>query len=242
MTGALEAGPGPLRPKRAAMRPRDAASLILVDRSGISPTVLMGRRHKRHIFMPGKFVFPGGRVEPEDARMPVAAGLAPEHEARLLKQIRRPAAARARAFALAAIRETCEETGLVLGRKGAEPPKVPSESWRAFADLGVTPDLSPLHFVARAITPPGNTRRFDARFFMADAALIAHRIEGVVGADSELDELVWVPIAEARDLELSSITQRMLDETAKRIDAGLDLALPVPFYRELRRRRTRENL
>lgn len=242
MTGGIETGAAPPHPKRTVIRPRDAASLILVDRSGASPTVLMGRRHRRHIFMPGKFVFPGGRVEPEDARMPVAAGLAPEHEARLLKQIPRPAATRARAFALAAIRETCEETGLVLGRKGELPPKIPSESWRAFAEFGVTPDLSALHFVARAITPPGNTRRFDARFFMADAELIAHRIEGVVGADSELDELVWVPIRQARDLELSSITQRMLEEAAKRIDAGLDLTLPVPFYRELRRRRTRENL
>jgi 8-oxo-dGTP pyrophosphatase MutT (NUDIX family) len=242
MTNAIETQAKTELRKRPALRPRDAASLILIDRTGPSPKVLMGRRHKRHIFMPGKFVFPGGRVEPEDARMPVTAGLAPEHEIRLLKQMRRPIAARARAFALAAIRETCEETGLVLGRKRADPPKVPSESWRVFADLSVTPDLSPLHFVARAITPPGNTRRFDARFFMADAELIAHRIEGVVGVDSELDELVWIPIAEARDLNLSGITQRMLDEAARRLSSGLDPALPVPFYRVLRRQRTRQDL
>ena len=43
--------------------PRDAATLMLVDRSGPVPTVLLGRRHHGHKFMPGQFVFPGGRLE-----------------------------------------------------------------------------------------------------------------------------------------------------------------------------------
>ena len=50
------------------LRPRDAATLIIVDASGKKPKVLMGRRHERHSFMPGKFVFPGGRVDPADVR------------------------------------------------------------------------------------------------------------------------------------------------------------------------------
>ena len=242
MSDALQTLREVTREHHATLRPRDAATLILLDRSGPVPKVLMGRRHTRHSFMPGKFVFPGGRVESYDGRMPVAAGLQPAEEARLLKQVRRPGPARSRAFALAAIRETCEETGLLIVRKHPNALAVPDESWRAFAEANVLPDLSALHFIARAITPPGRTRRFDARFFVADADLIAHRIEGVVGADAELDELVWIPVADARQLDLPTITQVVVDELGRRIASGFDPALPVPFYRTLRRRVVREML
>ncbi|MEA3024010.1 MAG: hypothetical protein QOK01_2862, partial [Alphaproteobacteria bacterium] len=50
------------------MRPRDAATMIIIDRATPAPQVLLGRRHRGHKFMPGKFVFPGGRVEPIDRR------------------------------------------------------------------------------------------------------------------------------------------------------------------------------
>jgi 8-oxo-dGTP pyrophosphatase MutT (NUDIX family) len=224
------------------LRPRDAATLILIDRSGPAPQVLMGRRHADHKFMPSKFVFPGGRVEPYDGRMAALGALAPAHEARLIKRTTRPAAGRARALALAAIRETCEETGLVLGRLMPEAPQVPSESWRMFADAKVHPDLSQLHFIARAITPPGRTRRFDARFFAADAEGIAHRIEGVVGPQAELDEVVWIPLDEARRLDLPSITRVVLEQLQHRIAAGFDAGLPVPFYRMVHGRFVREML
>jgi 8-oxo-dGTP pyrophosphatase MutT (NUDIX family) len=49
------------------VRPKDAATLIIIDRTGRDPKVLMGRRHHGHRFMPGKFVFPGGRIEAGDA-------------------------------------------------------------------------------------------------------------------------------------------------------------------------------
>ena len=224
------------------LRPRDAATLIVIDRSGPKPQVLMGRRHARHKFMPGKFVFPGGRVEPYDRRMPAFGELADEHQARLLKRIQRPGAARARGFALAAIRETCEETGLLIGRQASEAPKVPTEAWQSFADAKVLPDLTELHFIARAITPPRRNRRFDARFFAADANAIAHRIDGVVGPDAELDEIVWIPIGEARRLDLSTITQVVLEELDRRIAGGFDPALPAPFFRMLHRRFVREML
>lgn len=230
------------RENHPTMRPRDAATLILLDRRGPAPKVLLGRRHSRHAFMPGKFVFPGGRVEPYDGRMAVASDLRPEHEARLLKRLRRPSASRARAMALAAIRETCEETGLLIGRKAEDAPTPPTQDWRAFADARVLPDLNALHFIARAITPPGRSRRFDARFFVADADAVVHQIEGVVGPDSELDELVWVPIAETKDLDLPTITQVVLDELARRVAAGFDPTIPVPFYRMLRRQMVREML
>jgi len=54
------------------LRPRDSATLILIDCSGSVPKVLLGRRHERHRFLPGKFVFPGGRVEIKDRLMPTA--------------------------------------------------------------------------------------------------------------------------------------------------------------------------
>ena len=54
-------------------RPRDAATLILIDRTATKPKVLVGRRHDNVVFMPGKYVFPGGRVDKADNRVPVAA-------------------------------------------------------------------------------------------------------------------------------------------------------------------------
>jgi 8-oxo-dGTP pyrophosphatase MutT (NUDIX family) len=224
------------------VRPRDAATLILIDRTNATPKVLMGRRHASHAFMPSKFVFPGGRVEPYDGRMAAHGALAEEHQARLLKHVVRGMPARTRAFALGAIRETCEETGLVIGRRVADAPRVPAPAWQPFADAKVLPDLSQLHFIARAITPPTRNRRFDARFFAADAAGIAHRIEGVVGPDAELDEIVWLPIGEARGLDLPTITRVVLEELERRIAEGFGPHLPVPFFRMLHRRFVRAML
>src|SRR5438046_9571942 len=88
------------------IRPKDAATLIIIDRSGPVPKVLLGKRHAGHKFMPGKFVFPGGRVDPFDRRMPIARPLDSVSEVQLMKRAQRPSAAKARAFALAAIRGT----------------------------------------------------------------------------------------------------------------------------------------
>src|SRR6516164_2740059 len=97
-------------------RPKDDATLILVDRSGSTPKVLVGKRHDKVVFMPGKFVFPGGRVDGADYRVPSAAPITAELEANLFKGSPKTAASRARSLAIAAIREACEETGLCLGR------------------------------------------------------------------------------------------------------------------------------
>jgi 8-oxo-dGTP pyrophosphatase MutT (NUDIX family) len=214
------------------IRPRDAATLIVVDRSTAEPKVLMGRRHDGHTFMPGKFVFPGGRVETYDGRMPAAGSVSPHLQDRLLHQARRQSALRARALLLAAIRETCEETGLLIGQPGTEVPMVPAVEWEAFAHAKVLPDINMLHYIARAITPPQRPRRFDTRFFTADAQCIAERIEGLIGPESELTELVWVSLAEARNLDLPAITHIVLDELETRIRDGFGRDLPVPFYRQ----------
>jgi 8-oxo-dGTP pyrophosphatase MutT (NUDIX family) len=211
------------------MRPRDAATLILIDRTGATPKVLLGRRHHGHKFLPGKFVFPGGRVEREDRATPVAAPLAAPVEGRLLQRVRRPSPAKAQGFAVAAIREVFEETGLMVGRPGDAPMRA-DDTWRAFAEAGLMPDLSQLHFIARAITPPRRPRRFDTRFFAVDAAAVAGRVEGIIGPDAELVELVWLPIAEARTIEVPTITKVALIELEARIAAGFSHARQVPFY------------
>jgi 8-oxo-dGTP pyrophosphatase MutT (NUDIX family) len=220
--------------------PRDAATLILLDRSGPSPKVLMGKRHHGHVFMPGKFVFPGGRVDAHDRLMPAGAPLDPRAEAKLMLHMRRATPAKAQALALAAIRETFEETGLLLGQKRAEPPAAPPGPWQAFAEAKVHPDLSSIHFVARAITPPRRARRYDTRFFTADARAIAHRIEGKIGPDAELVELVWVPLDGIKDhIELLAISEIVLGDLQARIAAGFAHDLPVPFYRVLHGKRVR---
>src|SRR5271156_2350900 len=97
------------------VRPRDSATLILIDRAEAVPKVLLGRRHERHRFLPGKFVFPGGRIEPADHLMGVAAAPDQHHVTKRMGGLKRPSPAKAAAFALAAVRETYEETGIMLG-------------------------------------------------------------------------------------------------------------------------------
>jgi len=233
----------PAEPRRA-LRPRDAATLILVERSERGAAqVLMGKRHDRHRFMPGKFVFPGGRVEPEDRRMAAAGALDADVEEKLNARVRRPSPSFARALALAAIRETFEETGLAIGVSDyGAPENPPPGAWTRFAATGVRPALDAIDFLARAITPPGRVRRFDARFLVVDARFIAGRIEGAVHSEAELVELVWTPLDEARRLDLPTITHAALDDLKQALEGGLDKSRPRPFYRELRGKRLREEL
>jgi len=212
------------------VEPRDAATLILIDRSGPEPKVLLGRRHPSSKFMPGKFVFPGGRTEQLDRAMPAVSELHPDAQKKLLTRVKENGAGFARGFPLAALRETAEESGLLIGVKRDDAPETPGGLWEEFAKARVHPDLGQLHFVVRAITPPGRHRRFDTRFFTTDASSIAHRIEGVVGPDAELVELVWMPVAEAKTLDMPMVTSVVLDELANRVAAGMRHHLPVPMY------------
>ncbi len=210
----------PPSPARAgpAVRPRDAATLILVRGRPAFAEVLMGRRHGGHAFMPGKWVFPGGRVDPADARAPAASELRPEVAARLA---RTATPARARALALAAIRETFEETGLLLARPAT--PRLAAGAWRDFLAHGAAPDLAALDFVARAITPPISPKRFDARFFMARAeALMSQERLADCG---ELDEIAWTPLADALALDLPSVTRYVLNDLPARL---ADPSRPAP--------------
>ncbi len=205
-------------------RPKDAATLILVRRDQASPRVLMGKRAGTNVFMPDKYVFPGGRVDPQDGKAIAWEELRPEVEAKLRIQSRR----NPRAFALTAIRETFEETGLIVGRAAEMPDPCPS-GWEDFHRLDVAPVLAPMTFIGRAVTPPYRPRRFDARFFMAEAedALIDER-PPVDGA--ELSDLQWVTLSDAMALDLPSVTRFMLGEIAERL-AKPDRDHRPPFLR-----------
>jgi len=219
-----------LKAKARAVRPRDAATLILVRQSGALPQVLMGRRPDTMKFMPGKFVFPGGRLDRADHHVAPITPLRPEVQARASIGT---TPSRAAALALAAIRETFEETGLVVGAQGtmARPPR--HKIWSAYADAGAVPDLSGLTLIARAVTPPYRDRRFDTRFFMGTDAMILTRI--TASHAGELLEPRWVTFAEARELDLPTITRVVIDEAERRLP-DLTQDAPCPYFRFLRGR------
>jgi 8-oxo-dGTP pyrophosphatase MutT (NUDIX family) len=210
------------------LRPKDAATLVLVRRDADGARVLMGCRHAGMAFMANKYVFPGGRMDPGDQRIPVASDLRSQVMARLARGI---TTARARGLALAAVRETFEEAGLLIGERAATP-RTRSPAWLKFFAHGIAPRLDGLTFIARAITPPNRTRRFDARFFMAEASSVAHALDAAT--HEELLRPAWLTLAEARALDLPSITRRVLDEVELRLGDGPETDRPAPFFRFLR--------
>ena len=214
-----------------AVRPRDASTLIIVRRDAAKPQVLMGQRHANHKFMPNKFVFPGGRVDRADSRVRPAQELRDPVARRLLVRMRgKPSELRARALAMAAIRETFEETGLVIGKPIPAPQTSKHPDWNEYLAQGVAPALGTLDFVARAITPPYRTRRFDTRFFIADAEAIQGDPAKVTGS-GELQGLHWLTIDDARGLDLPNITRLVLDELDERLalSSAAQRRRAVPF-------------
>ncbi|MEP1425411.1 MAG: NUDIX hydrolase [Paracoccaceae bacterium] len=186
---------------------RDAATVILVRDASSAPKVLMGQRGARAAFMPDKYVFPGGAVDGGDGDIALAGALGEMCHARLWVD---GSAASPDALATAAIRELWEETGQSLGVPGAwsDAPK----AWTSFAALDLRPDASALRFFFRAVTPPGRPRRFDARFFLADAEALSSDPDDFAQAEAELSHVHWVALDRARDLNLPFITRVVLGE------------------------------
>ena len=210
---------------RNRLKPKDAATLVLVRRHQDGPRVLMGQRHGGMAFMANKYVFPGGRVDPCDARLKVGGEFKPHVHERLLREV---SETRARALALAAIRETFEETGFLIGARAEYPTRTKS-GWSRFFAHGVLPKLDQLDYVARAITPPNRPRRFDARFFMADTSAIAHQVDAA--HSNELLTPCWLTFAEARAIDIPAITRAVLAEVEPRVNGDNAPARPVPFFR-----------
>lgn len=217
-------------------RPKDAATLIIVDTSGARPRVLMGQRHLSSAFMPGMYVFPGGRVDAGDSRLIVPDALDATVERKLLSDMKGIATRRrAQGLALAAIRETAEETGLLIGARNAGSWATRSSSWSPFVEHGLTPALSPLTFFLRAITPPGRSRRFDTRFFCTTSDAIAYTAPN---DNDELLNLHWLTFSQAMKLELPRITRTALETLEEKLTLG---RFPAPgdeiayFYQRNRR-------
>lgn len=203
---------------------RDAATVIVLRDAATEPRILVGQRGAGAAFMPNKFVFPGGALDAGDAAVPLASALPdPDHGRVADGSPNRPATA----FAAAAIRELWEETGLLLGQPGhwADPPP----DWQSFAGTGHRPAAASLRFVFRAVTPPGRPRRFDARFFLTDAAALMGDPDDFSRASDELSHLQWVTLAEIRRMDLPFITGIVLAEVAARLP---ELGPPpsVPFF------------
>lgn len=183
----------------------------------------MGQRGVSAAFMPGKFVFPGGAVDPNDATVPVTPLAGSD-----LTRLARESTISPDALAAAAIRELWEETGQILGHPDTwdDPP----QGWRGFAASGHVPNAAALQFFFRAVTPAGRPRRFDARFFLTDATYLRTDPDDFSNAEDELAHLQWVPLADARQFDLPFITQVVLAELATHIKRGGPPA-SVPFFR-----------
>ena len=188
----------------------------------------MGQRGAGAAFMASKFVFPGGAVDRDDVALDVPVRLDPATAARLAVETDPEVA---RALPLAAVRELWEETGLMLGRPAAGRAGGVPPSWAGFFAAGLAPDTAPLRLVFRAITPPGRPRRFDARFFLAEASDLA--AQDATPAGEELSHLAWLDLAAARALELPFITEVVLAEIEELAAMpGGDPGRPVPFFHQ----------
>lgn len=205
---------------------RNAATVIVLRNRHDDPHILMGQRGAKAVFMPNKFVFPGGAVDAGDADIPLATPLTETCTTRLSEDAD---PSLVHALSVAAIRELWEETGLILGEPGSWNGPPPPD-WESFAATGHLPRAAPLQFVFRALTPPGRPRRFDARFFLVDASEIATDLDDFSAASDELSHLQWVRLAEARAFDMPFITEVVLAEIQAR---AADSAPPasVPFFK-----------
>lgn len=204
--------------RHAPRTPRDAASLLLIDRSQPTPRVLVGKRGKKHAFMPDLYVFPGGRRDPGDNKTEFAWPLREEVEGKLLERTSsrfNPNAARG--LAVAAAREMLEEAHLSL---------TPDE----YAG-SLRPDVSNFRFLARAITPPGMPRRYDTRFFACFTDETCADLSALKDSD-ELHDLNWLEIDRHEDFPLPRITKVILTDLCQAMaeDRSLPFGRAVSFY------------
>ena len=207
---------------RRPVRPRDAASLILLRLEGREHRVLVGRRPPEARFLPGRYVFPGGAVEPGDIHARPASALNVDLVESMAvggKEMR------ARSLAMAAVRETFEETGLLLAEPGDVGP-VRSPSWSAMRAQGVAPALQHLAYVGRAITPVPSPIRFHARFFVADAQYTT----GALGGDSELEDLHWCSVTELARLPTIEVQSFMLAHAIATLTGNDSKATGTPLF------------
>jgi len=196
------------------VKPVDAAGLVLIRAGGKGePEILLGRRHRKAGFLPDIYVVPGGRVDAEDHD---ASGFTETLHPAIAASLssggsRRPALA----FPRAALRETLEETGLLVGKPGKAQDTADIPVWQAYRAAGIAPDFGTIDFICRAITPVTSHRRYNTRFFLADGA----RAVGSVNSNGELEDLGWRPVSALSGLNIVDVTEYVLKEALRRWQA-----------------------
>jgi 8-oxo-dGTP pyrophosphatase MutT (NUDIX family) len=182
--------------RKTVVRPRDAASLILLRGEGEDLEVLAGRRPRHVRFMPGVHVFPGGVIDPPD-RGPWGAETGTDALGPRLARCAR-----------AALRETWEEVGVLVGRpSGAHiAPPATTQIERAYQERGLVAALDLLTYVGRAITPSHSSRRYNTRFFLSDGAYVF----GEPAASEELEDVRWYSVGRHPLESFRDVTRFML--------------------------------
>jgi 8-oxo-dGTP pyrophosphatase MutT (NUDIX family) len=210
--------------------PKLSASLLIVDQSDNEPRFLFGRRHANHVFMPNRYVFPGGRVDRSDANGQLSSALRGGDNAIIEKHLNsRNKRFGPGALALCAVREAWEETGNLIGEPIHD--ATVETYFPAFMQAGFRPKLSSLRLLARAITPTSLARRYDAWFFIVSRDQIGHSVN-VCGPDSELDHQLWASETQTLTFDLPSITRIILREAVERlrVDPNLSQDFSVPNF------------
>ena len=205
---------------------RDAATVILLRKKKDSTYVLMGQRGNKAVFMPSKYVFPGGAVDEDDSKVKLFKSIDGKG-IDLLHQYSKKKIAKE--LCVAAIRELWEEAGLRLCAKVDDVGTI-SPGWEDFCNSTFLPDASNLEYVFRAITPPGRPRRFDARFFICRAENVHGNLDDFSSASTELSHLHWIDINEVKSLNLPFITEVVLNEVKEIIKDGPNKK-GVPFFK-----------
>jgi len=210
---------------RRCPRPKLASTIVLLREVDGVQQVLMGKRSARHDFMPSVYVFPGGRVDPCDTYAPALDK--PNSRTREILEAAMPPA-RAQACVLAAVRETFEETSLILGQKYTAPPprSINDKSWKDFHAKGYLPSLNNVEIFGRAITPPHRNKRFDTWFFLA--RLAGEAAARPIRNSNELVDIGWFTFKQMADLKTHRATDMMIEQL--KIYLGYDKPPPDVFF------------
>ncbi|MEX2466665.1 MAG: hypothetical protein WD995_07125 [Gemmatimonadota bacterium] len=224
--------------------PRAAATIVLLRDGESGLEVLLMRRNRNTGFVPGAYVFPGGRVDGTDATPDVLDridGLGIDEAARRLALVGSDPPAIA--YYLAALREAFEETGILIGQRtdGASLPTAASDPdvdsirddvmehripfGEALSRLDCRIDGLSVEYLAHWITPVAEPRRYDTRFF---AARVTGDTVPIVDP-REMTDALWVEPAaalhgyRAGDLPMVFPTIKTLEQLADYPDTATAL-------------------
>jgi 8-oxo-dGTP pyrophosphatase MutT (NUDIX family) len=216
-------GHGRVDPAEAPVKPRDASTLIVWRRGEKGAEVLMGRRSRRAAFVPDFFVFPGGRLDPADYTIRSATSL---DSSAIKRMAVRGNSLLAQALAITAVRETFEETGLLLAGSG-DVGETASADWAHWKERGLAPQLDRLSYFGRAITSRISPIRFHARFFIVEA----DALEGELGGSGELAELGFYPARDVLEhMPIVDVTEFMLSRVISYAAAPSDFSPRRPVF------------